>query len=114
MLISKNYLGSIYISKKYIKSLVKTTIKSCFGIAGFYNYNTKLTLLNKILNKKSIRIKFNNKNNTIDLYIHVLAVYGSNISEVVKNIKSMLSSNIFNHTGIHVNSVNVFVDSIKK
>ena len=114
MLISKNYLGSIYISKEYIKSLIKTTINGCFGVAGFYTYNTKLTLLNKMLNNKSIRIKFNKKNNTIDLYVHVLAIYGSNISEVMKNIKSMLSRNLFNYTGIHVNSINIFVDSIKE
>ena len=71
-------------------------------------------MLNRALNKRTIKIKFNRKNNTVDLYIHILAAYGANISKVMKNIKSMVSDNIFSHTGINVNSVNVFVDSIKE
>lgn len=114
MLVGKNHLGSIYVSEKYLKTLIKTTIKGCFGVVGFYSYKTKLSMLNRALNKRTIKIKFNRKNNTVDLYIHILAAYGANISKVMKNIKSMVSDSVFSHTGINVNSVNVFVDSIKE
>ncbi|NLA73340.1 MAG: Asp23/Gls24 family envelope stress response protein [Clostridiales bacterium] len=111
----ENHLGVIEIGKEYFSSLIGNAASSCFGVAGMANSNTK----------QNIRSFFFKSRNYIDqgvtvikdgdgliVELHIIISYGLNISEIVKSIVNKVRYTVEEATGLGVNKINVFVDSM--
>lgn len=111
----ENHLGVIEIGKEYFSSLIGNAAAACFGVAGMANSNTK----------QNIRSFFFKSRNYIDqgvtvikdgdgliVELHIIISYGLNISEIVKSIVNKVRYTVEEATGLGVNKINVFVDSM--
>ena len=112
----ENYLGSVNISQRFLVNLVGTAVTSCFGVAGMAVSGTQQSLreyfnVNCNTLDRGIRIKNHRKKLVIEL--HIIVVYGMNISAVVRSIINKVRYVVEEVTGIPVAHVNVFVDGLK-
>ena len=64
-----------------------------------------------VLSEKGVTVKYKNEKLYIDLHISVM--YGINVSTIVKSIIHKVRFAVEDETGIAVDKVNVFVDSVK-
>lgn len=120
MIIIKNHLGEINISKQFFSSLIGQTVTDCFGVVDMNVGNTKQTImeafplpfLKKTQNiDKGVTVRYKNDKLYIDLHISVM--YGVNVGTVVKSIIHKVRYSIEEETDLTVEKVNVFVDGIK-
>lgn len=119
-----NHLGTIHYSKQFFYSLIGGTVTNCFGIVGMNAVDAKQTFLERVpikfvkkfadktvLSEKGVTVKYKNEKLYIDLHISVM--YGINVSTIVKSIIHKVRFAVEDETGITVDKVNVFVDSVK-
>lgn len=110
-----NHLGSIVISKSYLTDLVAATVCSCFGVAGVSNKKSNLLPPPIIGRKKNpnhgIRIQYAKK--VLSVELHIFAIYGMNLTEIVKSITNKVRFTLEEATGEQVSHVSVFIDGIK-
>lgn len=111
----ENHLGWIDISHEFLVNLIVNTATNCFGVAGMSNCNNRQGLKAKLLHKepldKGILVRYKKEKLIVDL--HILVIYGMNISAVVKSIINKVRYAVEEVTGITVSSVNVFIDGMK-
>lgn len=114
MIITENYLGKIYITENYIKSVVSKTVSECFGVAGMSNTSIKEFIISNVFKKnvpgKGVDVKI--IENEAKITLHISAAYGTNISAVVDSIKNKVNFVLTETVGISVCSVGVYVDEI--
>lgn len=110
-----NHLGSIVITKDYLTDLVATTVCSCFGVAGISNKRSSFLRPSIIVRRKGanrgIRIQYAKKLLSVEL--HIFAIYGMNLTEIVKSITNKVRFTLEEATGEQVSHVSVFIDGIK-
>lgn len=118
MVVIQNHLGEINVTKQFFSSLIGGTLTDCFGVVGTNVGNTKQTILeslpffkerNYIDRGVTVRIV----NGKIDIDLHIVVMYGVNVSSVVKSIQHKISYAIEEELDMQVEKVNVFVDGIK-
>lgn len=111
----ENHLGTIEISHHFLVNLITDTAVSCFGVAGMATCNQRQGIKNKLFKTQSpeqgVRVRYLKQRLVVDL--HILVIYGMNISAVVKSIIDKVSYAVEEATGVKVASVNVFVDGMK-
>lgn len=111
----ENHLGWIDISHEFLVNLIVNTATNCFGVAGMSNCNNRQGLKAKLLHRepldKGILVRYKKEKLIVDL--HILVIYGMNISAVVKSIINKVRYAVEEVTGITVSSVNVFIDGMK-
>lgn len=114
MIYLKNHLGGIELSRHYFNDLVIATITNCFGVAGLSKSSSKPSFLQKLPGRhwQPVRIRTGSEGLEVDL--HILMVYGVNISQTVRNIQHKIQWAIEENTGFSVHRVKVYVDSIKR
>lgn len=120
MIVIKNHLGEINISKQFFSSLIGGTVTNCFGVVQMNAGDTKQTLMESLplpfLKKtahieKGVTVRYKNDKLYIDLHISVM--YGVNVASVVKSIIHKVRYVIEEETDLTVEKVNVFIDGIK-
>lgn len=111
----ENHLGVIDISHDYFVKLVGSTVMECFGVAGMAVTNSQKGLLGLFGKKDSpdrgVRVRYKNSALVVDL--HIIVLYDTNISAIVKSIMNKVTYNIEEITGLRVSKVNVFIDGMK-
>ena len=113
MLRLDNEYGVILVGEDVISNIVSIVANSCFGISGMTAKN-KTEELKDMFNvsngEKGISVKCTN--NSIDIDIHIMVVYGINIPAITDSIIHKISYSVEQATGFPVNSVNVFIDAV--
>jgi len=111
----ENHLGSIEISDQYFANLVGNATQSCYGVAQMVGHGAVQGLRGLFSKKnyptKGVRVRGNTDSLLIDL--HIMVIYGMNISAIVKSIVNKVRYTVEEATGLSVKKVNVFVDGMK-
>ena len=111
----KSKLGNITISSDVVASIAGFSATKCFGVKGMTLKSVTdglFHLLKKESQSRGVAVRECEKGG-IDIELHVACQYGVNINEVCKSIISEVRYNVEKMTGIDVNNVDIFVESIK-
>lgn len=118
MVLIRNHLGEINISKHFFAQLIGGTLTNCFGVADTNACSPKQSFLESfpIVRKKKfidkgVAVKSFRGKLRVDL--HITVMYGVNIASVVRSIQHKIAYVIEEETDIEVEEVNVYVDGIK-
>lgn len=109
----ENHLGLVDLSRDYFFDLVSAAVFSCFGVAGMSDKSLDNGLFNAFLSKRVYRgISIRVKNDALIIDLHILVLYGVNLSAIVKSIINKVTYQVESATSLKVAQVNVFVDDI--
>ena len=119
MVTLQNHVGKISISPEYFTELIGNTVAKCFGVISMNVTGMKETLKTvmpggkkkKEENSRGVRAKFIKDKLLVD--IHISLMYGVNMNAVTRSIINKVGYTIEQSTGISVEKVNVYVDSIR-
>ncbi len=110
----KNELGCVTISPEVFMTLVGDVATSCFGVKGMAMRSVTdglVHLLKREAMGKGVYITYTGESDiTIDL--HIIVDQGINIPVLCDSIISEVRYKVKQATGVNVQSVNVYVDSI--
>lgn len=116
----ENHLGMIDISEDFFVNLIGSAVTQCFGVAGMATAGPTQGIKNylktlkwfpvKGFNEKGIKIKYQKQK--INVELHILVTYGTNVPAVVKSITEKVTFTTQDITGLNVGSVSVFVDGM--
>lgn len=112
-----NHVGKIAISPEYFSELIGNTVTKCFGVISMNVSGIRETLsaafplTKKNERERGVRVRFVKDKLLIDL--HISLMYGVNMNAVVRSIINKVGYTVEQSTGIGVEKVNVFVDSIR-
>lgn len=112
----ENYLGTVCVSQDYFSTLVGNAVTTCFGVAGMANGNARQGIRsfffrNKNFIDKGVLVRMSGNALVVDL--HIIVIYGLNLSATVKSIVNKVRYTVEEATGLEVKKVNVFIDSMK-
>ena len=115
MIAYETRLGKIDISETYLSKLIGHEVTSCFGVAGMAVSDAAQGFLSKVLRGRedSRGVKIRSRNGKLIIDLHIIVMYGTNISAIVKSIMHKVSYTVEEVTGIQVDHVNVFVDGMR-
>lgn len=117
MISIQNPIGKITISQEYLTELIGNTVTNCFGVVSMNVVGMRDTFLTALSAKKAkssshgVSVKFNKNKLVIDL--HISLMYGVNMKTVVRSIIHKVGYTVEQGTGLNVEKVNVYVDSIR-
>ena len=113
----QNHVGKITVSPEYFTELIGNTVRKCFGVISMNVSGIRETLLAVLRRKKKensprgVKVRFVKDKLIIDL--HISLMYGVNMNAVVRSIINKVGYTVEQSTGICVEKVNVYVDSIR-
>ncbi len=117
MVTLQNPIGKITISPEYFTELIGNTVTSCFGVVSMNVSGIRETIYaaftpkDKRTGAYGVSVRFVKNKLVIDL--HISLMYGVNMNAVVRSIINKVGYTVEQSTGIDVEKVNVFVDSIR-
>ena len=120
MITLQNHVGKISISPEYFTELIGNTVAKCFGVISMNVTGMKETLKTvmpkgkrkkKEERSRGVRARFVKDKLLVD--IHISLMYGVNMNAVTRSIINKVGYTIEQSTGISVEKVNVYVDSIR-
>lgn len=115
MITLQNHVGRVTISPEYFTELIGNTVKKCFGVISMNVTGIRETFLAAMPGKKNVprgvKVRFVKDKLMIDL--HISLMYGVNMNAVVRSIINKVGYTVEQSTGISVEKVNVYVDSIR-
>jgi uncharacterized alkaline shock family protein YloU len=107
-------LGTVEITSGYFSDLVGSAASSCFGVVEMSDsdaVDSVRTLLGrKAGNNRGVRVK--NVGGKLFIELHIVVLYGVNISAIVKSIIHKVKYTVEKSTGLCVGKVSVFVDKV--
>lgn len=117
MVTLQNHVGKISISPDYFAELIGNTVAKCFGVISMNVTGMKETLKTvmpkgkKSEHRRGVRVRFLKDKLLVDL--HISLMYGVNMNAVTRSIINKVGYTIEQSTGISVEKVNIYVDSIR-
>lgn len=117
MVTLQNHIGKINISPDYFTQLIGNAVTSCFGVISMNVSGVRETLATAFKRKDDkpaaygVKVRFLKGKLLIDL--HISLMYGVNMNAVVRSIINKVGYTVEQSTGISVEKVNVYVDSIR-
>ncbi len=110
----ENKYGSIEIDYEVIAKIAGYSAIECYGIVGMAAKNVKDGLV-QLLKLESLTkgIKMHMVGDKINLDLHIIVEYGTNISAIADNIMSTVKYSVEEYTGLLVEQVNIFVDGVR-
>ncbi|MDR2531783.1 MAG: Asp23/Gls24 family envelope stress response protein [Oscillospiraceae bacterium] len=126
MVVLKNHLGSINMTKRFFAALIGNALTDCFGVVGTNAGGVRQNAIEMLpflkrgkYPDKGVNIKIaeggaDGKNaDTIYVDLHITVLYGVNVASIVKSIQHKVTYVVEEQTGMKVGRVNVFVDAIR-
>ena len=110
----KNEYGTINIENEVVARIAGMAAMECYGIVGMAAKSVKdgLVHLLKIESlTKGIKINVGDKHINIDL--HIIAEYGTNITAICESLISTVKYKVEETCGLAVGRVNVFVEGLR-
>ncbi|MCI5839726.1 MAG: Asp23/Gls24 family envelope stress response protein [Peptoniphilaceae bacterium] len=111
-----NNFGKIEIDDNVISNLAVVSVMETYGVVGLASKNVKdgiYELLKMDNMQKGVKVTFLKKDE-IDIDISLFIEYGVRIAVVAENIIDKVKFNIENSLKIKVNSVNLYIQGIRK
>ena len=108
--------GNISLSHEVFTTLVSDAATGCFGVKGMAMRSVTdglVHLLKRSSMHKGVYIKYN-EGSSVSIELHIVIDEGVNIPVICKSIISEVRYKVEQSTGVKVDSVDVFVDSIRK
>ncbi len=115
MIKTENHLGYISFSGKYLKTLIRKTAESCFGVAGMNPYGAKQGLKSVVgrLQNDESGVILHKCGNKLVIELHISVVYGVNIAVISDSITNKVRYAVEDEAGVPVERVDVYVDGMK-
>ncbi len=113
----KNHVGEITVSQDYLMSLISSTVTNCFGVVRMNVSSPKQTIRAALPFFKGktddcgVAVRVGKDKLVVEL--HITVMYGVNVSAVVKSIMNKVRYTVEESTGISVERVNVYVESLR-
>ena len=110
----ENGNGTISITSEVFTNLAGDAATNCFGVKGMAGRSKEggpLQLLRRESMSKGVDVKFND-DGSISLELHIGVDQGVNVTAVCRSIMNEVSYKVEKATGVRVQNVNVFVDTI--
>ena len=108
----QNEFGSVQISEEVVSSIAAKAASEVEGLAAMSGGITQgiVERLGKRDHSKGLKVKLENKDASVDLYIVVN--YGIPVQEITLNVQKKVKENVEKMTGLKVIAVNVNVQGI--
>lgn len=106
--------GVISISSDVFTNITGAAATNCYGVKGMAIRSTTdglVHLLRRESMAKGVRVKYN-EDGTISLELHIIVDNGVNLMAVSRSIQSEVKYNVSRNTGVEVQNVDVFIDSM--
>lgn len=106
--------GDIVIENEVIAKYAGITAVEIFGIVGMASVNMKdgiVKLLKRDSVSKGVNVVIDNNHITIDF--HIIVAYGVSIAAVTENLISNVKYKVEEFTGMKVEKIRVFVESVR-
>lgn len=106
--------GTVTLDADVIASIAGAAATNCFGVKGMTHTSVKdgiVCLLKREAMTKGVKVT--EKEDKIDLELHIAVDHGINIGAVCKSIISEVRYNVERLAGVPVENIDVCVDSIR-
>ena len=106
--------GTVTLDADVIASIAGAAATNCFGVTGMTHTSVKdgiVYLLKREAMTKGVKVT--EKEDKIDLELHIAVDHGINIGAVCKSIISEVRYNVERLAGVPVENIDVCVDSIR-
>jgi uncharacterized alkaline shock family protein YloU len=110
----QNEKGEILISASVFTTLVGDAATNCFGVKGMAMRSASdglVHLLKREAMSKGVYITYND-DSSISIELHIVVENGVNIPVICASIISEVRYKVIQATGVQIQEVNVFVDSV--
>lgn len=110
----QNSSGNISLSHDVFKTLVGDVATSCFGVKGMAMRSVTdglVHLLKRESMGKGVYITYNDEQ-SVSIDLHIIVDQGVNIPALCHSIISEVRYKVTEATGVQVNNVDVYIDSI--
>lgn len=109
-----NALGEIVISDEVLATLAGVTAVKCYGIVGMASKRASDGIVQLLgMENLSRGVKVQTAEDDIEIGLYIIVEYGVSISTVAKNVIETVKYSVENYTGLTVDRVNVFVESVR-
>ncbi len=110
----KNDFGNIFIDKDVIARIAGFAAMECYGIVGMASKNMKDGFV-QLLKKENLTkgIKLYSVDNLINLDMHIIVEFGTNISAIIDTLISTVKYKLEENLGFIVDKINVFVEGVR-
>jgi len=109
-----NALGEIVISDEVLATLAGVTAVKCYGIVGMASKRASDGIVQLLgIENLSRGVKVQTTEDDIEIDLFIIVEYGVSISTVAKNVIETVKYSVENYTGLTVDRVNVFVESVR-
>lgn len=105
--------GIIDITSEVFTNIVGDAASSCFGVKGMASQekNGGWLLLRRESMSKGVAVHFEDDGSVL-VELHIVVDHGVNLAALSKSIMAEVSYKVFAATGVPVNGVNVYIDSM--
>ncbi len=110
-----NEQGNITITNDVLAKTAGLAATSCYGVVGMAVKTVRdgiVHLLKKESLSKGVEV-FVNEDSSVNVKLHIIVEYGTNIPAIGDIVKSTVTYNIENSLGVAVNNVSVIVEGIR-
>ena len=114
MIKNTNEYGNIALSDDFLADLAGYAATNCFGVVGMASSNAKDKIISVVNNKRlSKGVKVHGGEGYVDLDIHIIVAYGTNITAIVNSIAHRVRYLVEDMCDIKVREINTYVDGMK-
>ena len=106
--------GTISISAEVFTNLAGDAAANCFGVKGMAGRSKTdglVQLLRRESMAKGVRVSFD-ECGAVSIALHIVVDYGVNITVLARSIMKEVSYKVANATGVDVQQVDVYIDSM--
>ena len=110
-----NELGEIRISSEVFTAITGAAATNCYGVKGMAvrsKTDGLVHLLKRESMAKGVKV-FYNEDSTVSIELHIIVENGGNLVAVCSSIMSEVRYVVSTTTGVQVQSVDVYVDSMR-
>lgn len=114
MIKQQNKLGAIVLSDDFLANLAGYAATKCFGVAGMASSDTADKLFSAVNSKRlSKGVKVRESNGAVDIDLHIIVSYGTNITAIVNSIAHRVRYVMEEMCDFKVREINTYVDGMK-
>ncbi len=114
MITTTNEYGTVVLSDEFLADLAGYAATNCFGVVGMASSNTADRIFSAVNRKRlSKGVKVRGTNEAVDVDIHIIVSYGTNITAIVNSIAHRVRYLMEDMCGFKVRDINTFVDGMK-
>jgi uncharacterized alkaline shock family protein YloU len=112
--ITENELGKIIIDDEVIACMAGLAAMDCYGVVGMAAKSVKDGIVRLLkLDSLTRGIRIERAGDLLTVELHIIVVYGTNISAIADSLISTVKYRVEEHIGVKVGQTNIFVEGIR-